>query len=124
NRKYVGGVVLQDYQGELTDNAAVFLRWIILGKFGFDPGKDHVREALDALCLEHQFHPVRDYLDSLKWDGTERLQKWLCAYLSAEDTPLNREVGPIVMVAAVRRIRHPGTKFDAILVIEGEQGSG
>ena len=123
-RKYVGGLALQAYQGEFSDNTAVHLRRIILREFGFDAGKDHVHEALHALCLEHQFHPVMTYLDNLNWDGIERLPTFLIRYMGAEDTPLNRAIGKILLVAAVRRIRQPGTKFDFIVVLEGPQGSG
>lgn len=124
NRMYVGGHILQEYQGELTDLGAAFLRQLILREFSFDPGKDQVRDAVQALCIDHQFHPILDYLARLKWDQTERLPTWLNVYLGAEDSPLNREIGQIVLVAAVRRIRHPGTKFDTIPVFEGPQGSG
>jgi hypothetical protein len=32
------------------------------------------------------FHPVRTYLQWLRWDGVERVDRWLWAYLGAEDT--------------------------------------
>ena len=37
------------------------------------------------LCLEHAFHPVLDYLDSLVWDGKPRLDTWLTTYLGAAE---------------------------------------
>ena len=48
----------------------------------------------------------------------------MTTYLGAEDTPLNAAIGRIVLIAAVRRVREPGVKFDTILVLEGEQGVG
>ena len=48
----------------------------------------------------------------------------MTTYLGAEDTPLNAAIGRIVLIAAVRRIREPGVKFDTILVLEGKQGAG
>ena len=51
----------------------MFLRRLILEQFGFDPGKEHTRDAVNSLCIEHTFHPVRDYLDRLAWDGRPRL---------------------------------------------------
>src|SRR5690606_5186613 len=69
--------------------------------------------------------PVCEYLDSLDWDGTPRLSRWLTSYLGAEDTELNRAIGRLVLVAAVRRAREPGGKFDTIVVLEGRiQGEG
>jgi predicted P-loop ATPase len=64
-----------------------------------------------------------DYLDALTWDGTPRLDRWLVTYAGAEDTELNREFGRIALVAAVRRARQPGIKFDPIIVLEGSMGT-
>lgn len=63
-------------------------------------------------------HPVRDYLNGLAWDGTERIDRWLLTYGKAKDTEYIRTVGAIVLMAAVRRIRQPGCKYDEMLVLE------
>jgi predicted P-loop ATPase len=75
------------------------------------------------LCIEHRFDPIVDYLDSLDWDETPRLDNWLITYLGASDTPLNRAIGKLALVAAVRRVRKPGCKFDNILTLEGVEGT-
>lgn len=123
-RKVIGGHTLQSFQGELSDDGCAVLRNEILQRFGFDPGKDHTREAANTRCLEHMYHPVRDYLAGLRWDGQARVERWLNIYLGADDTLLNSACGLLVLVAAVRRVRQPGCKFDTILVLEGPQGSG
>lgn len=123
-RNFVHGLQLEAFRGELTDDISAMLRRAILDEFGFDPGKEHVRDAVHMLCLENRFHPVRDYLAGLKWDGTPRLDALFRDYFGAEDTELNRAFGRIMLLAAVRRIRHPGTKFDQIVVLEGAQGTG
>jgi predicted P-loop ATPase len=74
------------------------------------------------LCLQNKFDPVVDYLNALTWDGIPRLDRWLITYAGAEDTELNREFGRLALIAAVRRARRPGTKFDPIIVLEGEMG--
>ena len=124
NRLLVGGQVLQSYQGELSDDACAMLRQVILDGFGYDPGKDHVRDAAHALCLENAFDPIVEYLNCLRWDGAPRVDEWLATYLGAEPTKFNCAVGRIMLVAAVRRARKPGTKFDHIVVLEGPQGTG
>ena len=80
--------------------------------------------ALKLECLEHSFDPIREYLDGLKWDGVPRLDGWLTRYCGAADTPLNRAFGRKTLLAAVRRVREPGCKFDFMLVLEGPQGQG
>jgi predicted P-loop ATPase len=124
HRKSLGGRMMQSFVGDLSDDACAMLRKTIVDEFGFDPGKDNAQEAANAVCLENRFHPVRNYLDGLAWDGKPRLNDWLTTYLSADDTELSRAFGRAVLIAAVRRIRHPGTKFDTVLVLEGKQGTG
>lgn len=82
-----------------------------------------IRRELITLAHENPYHPVIDYLDGLEWDGEERIATWLTDYCGVEDTELNREFGTRVLIAAVRRIKKPGVKFDTMLVLEGPQGT-
>jgi predicted P-loop ATPase len=105
------------------DHTALELRGKIHKAFGFDPGIKNTTDALAHLCLKGEFDPVLDYLDALEWDGVPRLDRWLAGYTGADDTELNREFGSIALIAAVRRVRCPGTKFDPIIVLEGPMGT-
>lgn len=87
-------------------------------------GKEKIKDAATVTMLAHCFHPVRDYLDSLIWDGTERLDTLLIDYLGSEDTPYTRAICRKTFTAAVARIYQPGIKFDYCLTIQGEQGIG
>ncbi len=124
NRYRVSGVDVQDFTSELTDDVCAAIRRMVLEVWKFDPGKDHVRDASQTLCLENTVHPICEYLASLTWDGKPRISNWLTDYFAAEPTPFHAAVGELVLVAAARRVRHPGAKFDCILVLEGEQGTG
>jgi len=105
------------------DDAQVSKYWLAIEQqFGFRAAKDYFRDVIEDEARRHPFHPVRDYLDSLTWDGIERIDKWLITYGKAMDAPLVRAVGTIVLIAAVRRVRHPGCKFDELLVLESDQG--
>jgi hypothetical protein len=75
------------------DKIALLLRREVLLRWGFDPGKQYIEEALRLECLEHSYDPVREYLDGLKWDGVPRIDQWLMHYCDAADTPLNRAFG-------------------------------
>ncbi|MFA5638382.1 MAG: virulence-associated E family protein [Anaerovoracaceae bacterium] len=79
---------------------------------------------LGVASVERLYHPVKDYLSTLEWDGVERLDTLLIDYLGADDTPYVRAVTRKTMVAAVARIYQPGVKFDSILVLNGAQGIG
>jgi predicted P-loop ATPase len=67
---------------------------------------------------------VREYLDSLVWDGQPRLSRWLSDYAGAEDTPRHRAISRAALVAAVRRARYPSCKIDEMLILEAPQGVG
>jgi predicted P-loop ATPase len=83
------------------------------------------KDALLAVTSsERLYHPVKEYLNSLKWDGIPRLDTLLVDYLGADDTPYVRAVTRKTLVAAVARIFRPGVKFDSILVLNGVQGMG
>jgi len=90
----------------------------------FNASPEVIKRELVAVAHENTYHPVIDYLDGLEWDGVPRIDQWLATYTSAADTELNREFGSKFLVAAVRRIKQPGVKFDTMLVLEGSQGAG
>lgn len=87
-------------------------------------GKEPVQGAIDLVGRENSFHPVRDYLAGLEWDGTPRVDTWLSSYLGAEDCEYARGIGRMFLIAAVTRIDRPGCKFDYMLILEGAQGVG
>src|SRR5262249_20514213 len=62
-----------------------------------------------------------DYLDAMKWDAVKRLDTWLIKYGGAEDTEYIQAVGALMLIAAVRRVRQPGCKFDEMVVLENEE---
>lgn len=83
------------------------------------------KDALLAVTSsERIYHPIKEYLSTLEWDGIDRIDTLLVDYLGAEDTPYVRAVTRKTLVAAIARIYKPGTKFDSILVLNGAQGMG
>jgi hypothetical protein len=123
-RRQVGGQVIIDWAGELSDNASSMIRDFICNTYKFDPGKDKVNDVVLQLCNENSYDPVLDYLGGLKWDGVKRLDTWMTTYLGAENTPLVQQIGRLALIAGVRRARQPGCKFDQIVVLEGQEGKG
>ncbi len=86
--------------------------------------KNTLNEAVIISSLENIYHPVRDYLNGLNWDGVERLDTWLHTYLHADNNEYTRLIGKMTLVAAVARIFRPGIKYDHMLILEGAQGLG
>ena len=89
---------------------------------GISPSAGDVGRAVQAAARHNPFHPVRDYLNALVWDGEPRLQTWLQTYLHAEDTEYIRAIGPRWLISGVARIFEPGVQADHMLVLEGPQG--
>lgn len=85
--------------------------------------KDTVHQAVDARAAECAFHPVRQWLDALAWDGRPRLETWLPTYLGTEATDYEKRIGAWWLITMPARIYHPGCKADYMLVLEGEQGA-
>jgi predicted P-loop ATPase len=87
-------------------------------------GKDATHQAVDQRAQERSFHPVRDYLDGLKWDGVRRLADWTIRSLGADRDDYSARVGRMFLIAMVARIYDPGCKADHMIVLEGDQGVG
>ena len=81
-----------------------------------------VGRAVQTFARENPVHPVRDYLNALKWDGTPRLDTWLTRYLGVEDGPYVQAVGSRFLISATARVFRPGCQADYMLILEGPQG--
>lgn len=82
-----------------------------------------VAQAVECVARENSFHPVRQFLESLQWDGTERLAHWLYACAGAEDSEYVRGIASRALIGACARVCCPGTKLDTLPVLIGGQGT-
>jgi hypothetical protein len=119
----------------LNDAIRREIRLYMLRRWGVTFKMDDVYEATMTLAQRNTFNPVRDYLDEVeaRWDGHSRVDTWLERYMgvAAKDSDFEaghaayvRAIAKIVLVAAVRRARQVGCKFDELLLLEGPQGGG
>lgn len=103
------------------DDAALYS--IIQTDYGMKNRNDYF-DAIKNVSMRNKFHPVRDILDSLEWDGSERMRSLLPDYLGVEDTEYSYQVMRLWMLGAVARVYEPGCKFDYTMIFTGPQGLG
>lgn len=108
----------------VSDTDLKMLKGHLAMKHGFEMPVQNIEEAVTIVANGNRFHPVKDYLTALKWDGTPRLATWLHDYLGVEDNEYSRACATKVLCAAVKRVFHPGCKFNHVLVLEGAQQIG
>jgi len=110
--------------GEWTDELSVVTASWFGSEIGFEPGVDMVDRVVATHARKKVVHPVKDWLESLQWDGTARLDDLLPRYFGTPDTVYSRAVGSKWAISAVARVLQPGCQADAMLVLEGKQGAG
>lgn len=81
-----------------------------------------LKAAIVIAANNSPFHPVREYLESVNWDGVPRAETLFIDYLASEDNPYHRDTARLMLVAAVCRIYEPGHKFDSAIIFESLQG--
>ncbi len=108
------------YDGVLMDEVRNRIWLEIDHQFGFRPSPDFFDVVLSDEAARNKVHPVCEYLDSLKWDGVPRIENWLVNATGAGDSLYIKAISKLVLVAAVRRVRKPGCKFDEMLVLESD----
>jgi predicted P-loop ATPase len=82
------------------------------------PEKEYFTRVIEVTAWKNSFHPVKDYLNQLQWDHVPRVDTWLIHSGGVEDNQYTRAVSSIMLIAAVRRIRQPGCKYDEMVVWE------
>ena len=126
--KYSGRLVFNELaQGATFDGKPITegmlgrLREEIERDHGVSPAVEALRLAVQTVAEERKVHPVREYLEGLRWDGTPRLDAVAATILGATE-PLAALMVKRFFVGAVARVKRPGCKLDTALVLVGEQG--
>lgn len=85
--------------------------------------KSTYRDALLLCKSEIAYHPIKDTIESIKWDGKERIDKFLVDIMHCDDDDYSREVSRMIFYGGISRIYKPGCKFDYMTILVGEQGT-
>lgn len=118
----VGEINWQRTGSTLTDTD---MKYILrrMEKYGLDSEK----KVSDAICIvanENRYHPIREYLEALQWDGEPRIRFALHHFLGAEADDYTEEALRLFLLGAIHRVMKPGCKFETMLCLVGGQGAG
>ena len=83
-----------------------------------------IKKSLDIVSSNNEYHPIKEYLENLQWDGTERIKDLLPRYLGAEKSDYVYAATKLMMLGAINRIYYPGCKFEYMVCVAGNQGTG
>lgn len=113
----------RDSTDKRIDDATVLDTKIRLNACQIYVSTEFVYETLKWLAEKYTRHPVLEFIDSITWDRRPRLDRLLPDYFGTDDTIYHQAIGAKFLIAAVRRVRNPGCKFDNMLTLVGPQGA-
>ena len=107
----------------LNDTDLNYLMLYLEDKYGLTSEKK-IQKAISIIADCNKYHPIRDYLNSLEWDGTERIRYALTRFLGADESEYTYQCLRLFMLGAISRVFKPGCKFEVMLCLVGGQGAG
>ena len=127
--EFTGGIDLvkavpwRNQLGTWTSNDTIMLKHFCSRWYGYQASKDLWEEAVTVHSTNHSYHPLKEEIESVKWDGVPRVDRFCTVYLGCADTTYTREVGRVTLIGSIARVYSPGCQFDTVMVIEGPQGA-
>ena len=102
----------------ITDTDMNYLLLYLEETYGLTSEKK-IAAAIGIVANENGYHPIRDYLNGLSWDGTERIRTCLHHFLGADSDQYTYEALRLFLLGAIHRAFHPGCKFEVMLCLVG-----
>lgn len=106
-----------------TDTDMKYLRLHFEENYGLTSTKK-IEDALSIVANENCYHPIRDRLNSLEWDGHPRIRDCLHHFLGADADDYVEAMLTHFLLGAIRRVFIPGCKYEEMLCLVGGQGIG
>lgn len=106
-----------------TDTDESASRAYIEKEYGIHSVQKH-GDALACLFDGRRYHPIKQAIEAVKWDGVDRIELILARWMGVEDSEYSREVSRLIFAGGIHRLYHPGCKFEDMPVLVGGQGAG
>ena len=107
-----------------TDFIDSHLKLFLEQKYNIVTSIENINHACNVIADEHRYHPIKEYLQTVQWDGKSRILSVFSDFLGATNNQYTSTVAIISFVGAVARIFEAGVKFDTCTVFVGKQGTG
>lgn len=119
----VGNLGWHRNSSNLTDTDVYLIHWYMERNYGLKNDRN-INKAMNIVANENRYHPIRNCLEKLSWDGEPRIEKLLTKYLGAENNSYTKEIMRLLMLAAIHRVYEPGCKYEIMVCLVGGQGAG
>lgn len=106
-----------------TDTDESASRAYIEQEYGIHSVQKH-GDAMACLFNSRKYHPIKQTIESIKWDGQDRISSILTKWMGVEDNDYTREVSRLIFAGGIHRLYNPGCKFEDMPVLVGGQGAG
>ncbi|OQM74926.1 VapE domain-containing protein [Manganibacter manganicus] len=112
-----------------TDSHDIAVRNLIETKtqmkgYGIKVTDRDLNGGVDLSAQRRAFHPVKEAIEAVTWDGKPRAETLFIDYLGCDNNNYYRQCALMTLVGAITRIYRPGHKFDFVPILEGAQGKG
>lgn len=106
-----------------TDAQDAAARTYIEREYGLWNTKKYT-DALQCVFHSNTYHPIKQVIEALEWDGVSRIPKLLSTWMGADDNEYTREVSRLIFAGGIQRLYNPGCKYEDMPVLVGGQGAG
>jgi len=107
---------------QATDSYAI--RKYIGKNYRCDFPEAKIEQAIEDAASFNAYHPIKEYLKGIEWDGMQRVETLFIDWFGADDNVYTRDVARVFLNACITRVFQPGYKFDTVPVLGGHQGLG
>lgn len=108
----------------MTDSDINFIRLYLETFYGLASERG-VPRAIESIAIQNSYHPIKEYLNSLKWDGQKYIETLFPRFLGCDQCEYTTEATRLFMLGAISRVFHPGVKFETVVcLVEQKQGGG
>lgn len=112
--------------GIIEDVAEDFIVEYIQRRYKFTVRPELVYRAFSMVCRLNPYNPVTDYFDDAEqeWDKKTRVDTFLPEFLGAPKNQVTILITKLFLTGTVAKAYNPESKFDFVLDLVGDQGTG